>query len=204
MYKNRTAFYQNHYRTGKMPILWSGFCIFFGSILVAIALQFFLVKNHIIDGGIVGIAILISNIYELNLGFLLIILNLPFLLIGSIYLGFRFLMLSLYASITLAIGTSVLEPFPAITNDPALVILLGGFLLGLGVGIIIRFGGSLDGTEVLAIILMKKWPFSIGQSVMIFNFFVFSSAIFVFGMKESLYSLATFFIAYRTIDFTLD
>lgn len=180
-----------------------GFSIFCGASLVAISLQLFLVKNYVIDGGILGISILLSHIFSLNVGFLLLILNTPFLWIGYYYLGKRFLILSLYAIIILALGSNILEPIPVITNNPFLVIILGGILLGLGVGIIIRFGGSLDGTEVMAILLSKRSSFSIGQYVLIFNFFIFGSSVFIFGLKEAIYSLATFFIAYRTIDFSI-
>ena len=186
-----------------MSFLMRGLLILFGAALVVSSLQFFLVKNHVIDGGIVGVSMLISHIYRLNVGLVLLIFNTPFLIIGHYYLGLRFLILSLYAILLLAIGTNILEPFSELTNNPVLVIIIGGLLLGLGVGIIIRFGGSLDGTEILAILLSERTPISIGQYVLIFNFFIFGSAIFVFGANEALYSLATFLVAYRTIDYTL-
>ncbi|MGJ7922361.1 YitT family protein [Neobacillus sp. LXY-4] len=203
MYKDRVTFYSNQNRTGHISLFLRSFFISCGAALVAISLQFFLMKNFVIDGGIVGIAILLSHIWSLKVGTLLFILNAPFLIIGSFYLGIRFLLLSLYAILVLATGTNVLEPYPALTDDPVLVILIGGFLLGLGVGVIIRFGGSLDGTEVIAILLSKRSGFSIGQFVMIMNIFIFGSSIFVFGLREFIYSLATFFIAYRTIDFSI-
>lgn len=180
-----------------------GLLIFCGSMLVACSLQFFLVKNNFIDGGIVGVSILISHIYNWNVGLVLLILNTPFLIIGHYYLGRRFLILSLYAILILAIGTNILEPFPVLTDNPIMVVVFGGFLLGFGVGLIIQFGGSLDGTEILAILLSDRSFFTIGQYVLIFNFFIFGSAVFVYGMRGALYSLATFFVAYLTIDFTL-
>lgn len=203
MYKNRIPFYRNVYRSRRRNLFTSGLFIFFGTMLVSISLQLFLVKNNIIDGGIVGIAIILTKFYHVNLGILLFILNTPFLFIGFYYLGIRFLILSLYASFSLSLGTFILEPQPAITDDPVMVVVMGGFLLGLGVGTIIRFGGSLDGTEIMAILISKRTPFSIGQSVLIFNFFIFGCSIFVFGLKEAIFSLATFFIAYRTIDFSI-
>lgn len=199
----RVIYYINQSRSGDISLFMRGFSIFCGASLVAISLQLFLVKNYVIDGGILGISILLSHIFSLNVGFLLLILNTPFLWIGYYYLGKRFLILSLYAIIILALGSNILEPIPVITNNPFLVIILGGILLGLGVGIIIRFGGSLDGTEVMAILLSKRSSFSIGQYVLIFNFFIFGSSVFIFGLKEAIYSLATFFIAYRTIDFSI-
>ncbi|WRU95483.1 YitT family protein [Priestia filamentosa] len=83
------------------------------------------------------------------------------------------------------------------------VIGVGGTILGLGIGLIIRYGGALDGTEILAILLSKRTRFSIGQYVMIFNFIIFGSSIFVFGMREAFYSLVTYFIAYNIIDLSV-
>lgn len=113
------------------------------------------------------------------------------------------MLLSLFSIFALAFGTFILEPYHALTDNLLLVILIGGICLGLGVGIIIRFGGSLDGTEVLAILLSKQSRFTIGQYVMLFNVFIFGSSLFVFGIKAAIYSLATFFVAYKTIDFLL-
>lgn len=203
MYRNRLIFYHNLNRSCRGQVLLNGLGILFGSILVAIALQCFLIKNQIIDGGIVGIAMLISTFYPVHLGLLLLLLNTPFLLIGYYYIGTRFLMMSLYANFSLALGTYILEPFPPVTFNPFVVILVGGFLLGLGVGFIIRFGGSLDGTEIVAILLSKRFPFSIGQIVMVINFFIFSSSAIVFGFKDAIFSLATFFVVYQTIDFSI-
>ncbi len=98
---------------------------------------------------------------------------------------------------------TILEPYPVITNIPYLVIIFGGLTLGMGVGIIIRYGGCLDGTEVLAILFSKRSSFTVGQYILLFNFFIFGSAIFIFGFKEAIYSLITFFVAYKTIDFSM-
>lgn len=200
----RVIYYFSLSRSGEASLFMRSFSIFCGAFLVAISLQLFLVKNFVIDGGIIGICILLSHIFNLHVGFLLFVLNIPFFYIGYYYLGKRFLFLSIYAILVLAIGIHILEPLPELTNNPILVIIIGGIILGMGVGIIIRFGGSLDGTEILAILLSKRSTFSIGQYVMIFNFFIFGSSIFVFGMKEAVYSLATYIIAYRTIDFSIN
>jgi uncharacterized membrane-anchored protein YitT (DUF2179 family) len=140
---------------------------------------------------------------SIEVGFLLLLINTPFFFIGYSYLGKRFILLSLFAIFILSFFTHLLEPVPSITQNPLIVIFLGGGLLGFGVGTVIRFGGSLDGTEILAILFSSRSSFSIGQIVMFFNFFIFSSAIFIFGLKEAVVSLATFFIAYKTIDYTI-
>lgn len=201
MYYERMKYYINNSRSANFVN--RCFYIFCGASLVAISLQLFLVKNYVIDGGIIGISIILSHISSQEVGLFLLLLNTPFFIIAYSYLGKRFLLLSLFAILVLSIGTYLLESVPALTNNPFLVIILGGTSLGLGVGITIRFGGCLDGTEVLAILFSRRSPFSIGQYVLVFNIFIFTSSIFIFGLKEAIYSLATFFVAYRTIDFSI-
>ncbi|ETI69476.1 hypothetical protein BAVI_07289 [Neobacillus vireti LMG 21834] len=180
-----------------------GCFVFFGSSLVALSLQLFLVKNFVIDGGIIGISIILSHVTSQEVGLFLLLLNTPFFLIAYSFLGRRFLILSVFAILVLSLETYLLEPFPVLTNNTFVVIILGGIALGLGVGITIRFGGCLDGTEVLAILFSKRSPFSIGQYVLFFNIFIFGSSIFIFGLNEAVYSLATFIVAYKTIDFSI-
>jgi uncharacterized membrane-anchored protein YitT (DUF2179 family) len=177
--------------------------IFLGASLAATSLQLFLVKNNVIDGGIIGISIILSHITDQEIGLFLLLLNTPFFIIAYSLLGRRFLMLSLFAILVLSFGTYILEPFPVLTQNPILMIVLGGFGLGLGVGITIRFGGCLDGTEVLAILFSKRTAFSIGQYILLFNFFIFGSSILIFGLTKAIYSLATFLIAYKTIDISI-
>ncbi|GHH99858.1 hypothetical protein AM1BK_34010 [Neobacillus kokaensis] len=171
-----------------------------GALLVAISLQLFLIKNYVIDGGVIGIGIILSHITGLQIGLLLLLLNIPFFFIGYAFLGKRFFALSFFAIFVLTIGTNLLEPIPAITNNPVFVIIFGGICLGLGVGIIIRFGGCLDGTEVMAILFSRRTRFTIGQYVLLFNVVIFGSAIFIFGLQAAVYSLATFCVACKTID----
>jgi uncharacterized membrane-anchored protein YitT (DUF2179 family) len=203
MYKRRVKYYLSYSRSAYTSFNKRLLYIFCGASLVAVSLQLFLVENNVIDGGIVGVSIILSHITSIEVGLSLLLLNTPFFLLGYSYLGKRFLTLSLFAVLVLSIGSHILEPFSSLTENPLIVIILGGISLGLGVGIVIRFGGSLDGTEILAILLRKRTPFSIGQIVMFFNFFIFGSSIFIFGVKEAILSLATFFIAYKTIDFTI-
>jgi uncharacterized membrane-anchored protein YitT (DUF2179 family) len=204
MYRERVNKYINQMRSNQMSFFKRGFFVVLGASLVAISLQLFLVKNDVIDGGIIGICLLIAQISRIDISLLILLLNTPFLALGSIFLGKRFLVYSLLAIFVLAMEMNLLETFPEITNNLIIVIIIGGFILGMGVGMIIRFGGSLDGTEILAILLSERSTFSIGQYIMIFNFFIFASSIFVFGFKEAIYSLATFMVAYRTIDFSLN
>jgi uncharacterized membrane-anchored protein YitT (DUF2179 family) len=203
MYRDRVKYYAINKRTDYTSLLKRLLFVFCGAMLTAIALQLLLMKNNVIDGGIVGVSIILSHMTSIEVGFFLLLINTPFFFIGYSYLGKRFILLSLFAIFILSFFTHLLEPVPSITQNPLIVIFLGGGLLGFGVGTVIRFGGSLDGTEILAILFSKRSSFSIGQIVMFFNFFIFSSAIFIFGLKEAVVSLATFFIAYKTIDYTI-
>ncbi|MDD9268020.1 YitT family protein [Paenibacillus sp. GCM10023248] len=175
-----------------------------GSALVSVALEIFLVPNNIIDGGIVGISIILSHLTHFSLGIFLVLLNLPFLLIGYKQIGKTFALSTLFSVILMSIGTTLLHPVQAITIDPLLAAVFGGIILGIGVGLVIRSGGSLDGTEIVAILVSKKSPFSVGEIVMFFNFFILGSAGFVFGWDHAMYSLIAYFIAFKLIDITIE
>ncbi|WP_042454248.1 YitT family protein [Neobacillus dielmonensis] len=200
MYRKRYLKYINNDRNSSRKFYRQASFIFIGAILVAISLQLLLVKNNLIDGGIIGICIMVSDVTGMDIGVLLFLLNTPFFLIGYKMLGKRFFAMSFYANLVLMLTTSILEPVPVITGNPLLIIVLGGVCLGLGVGTIIRFGGCLDGTEVLSILFSERTSLSIGQYVFLFNFLIFASSIFIFGLHEAIYSMAVFFVAYQTID----
>ncbi|MBP2651442.1 MAG: hypothetical protein H6Q74_2267 [Firmicutes bacterium] len=179
------------------------FFIFLGSILAAIGLEIFLVPNQIIDGGIVGISILLSYITKLPLSAFIVVLNLPFLYIGYKQIGKTFAISTMIAIASLSYWVSVFIPIPELTNDFFLAAVFGGITVGVGVGLIIRYGGSTDGTEIIAIILDKTTGFSVGEIVMFFNLFILASAGFVFGWDKAMYSLVAYFIAYKMIDITV-
>ena len=171
-----------------------------GATLAAIALEIFLVPNNIIDGGIIGISIMVSYITKIKLSVLTFILNIPFLILGYKQLGKSFLIKAAYAMIVLSLLLEELKPVPELTNDVLLATVFGGLLLGIGVGFVIKFGACLDGTEVVAILINKKTSFSVGQVVMFLNFFIYSTAGFLFGWDRALYSILTYFITFKIID----
>lgn len=175
-----------------------------GAMLASFALQEFLIPNNIIDGGVVGISIIASHLTKLPLGLFTFVLNIPFLVIGYNHIGKTFTISTLFAVACFSAGVSILHPLPEITHDPLLASVFGGIILGAGVGLIIRNGGSLDGTEIVAIILDKRHSFSIGEIVMFFNLFILSSAGFVFGWDRAMYSLIAYFIAFKVIDITVE
>lgn len=174
-----------------------------GAIIMAVGLEVFLVPNQVIDGGIVGISIMLSHLSGVSLGLFLFILNLPFIYIGYKQIGKTFAFSTLYGIVILSISTSLLHPVPAFTDDILLATLFGGVVLGIGVGMVIRFGGSLDGTEILAILASKKLPFSVGEIIMFANLFILGSAGFVFSFDRAMYSLLAYYVAYKMIDITI-
>lgn len=195
---------QHHSKITKIKLIKKAIFIFIGAALMAVGLEIFLVPNNIIDGGIVGISIIVSYFSSLPIGIFLIFLNLPFLFLGYKQIGKTFALSTLYAVIIMAIGTYLLHPVQPLTIDPLLAAVFGGIILGVGVGIVIRFGGSLDGTEIVAILVNKKTPFSVGEIVMFFNFFILGSAGFVFGWDRAMYSLIAYFIAFKMIDIVIE
>ncbi|MBS4188726.1 YitT family protein [Bacillus sp. FJAT-49705] len=179
------------------------FFICVGSVLMGVSIEEFLVPNKILDGGITGISIILSHLTGVNLGLFIFILNIPFFYIGYKQIGKTFALSTLLGITVLSVSTTLLHDVPVFTKDPLLATVFGGVTLGAGVGIVIRYGGSLDGTEILAIIANKRLPFSVGEIVMFFNVFIFISAGFVFGWNRAMYSVLAYFIAYKTIDLVM-
>ena len=171
-----------------------------GATLAAVALEIFLVPNNIIDGGIIGISIMISYITKVKLRILTFVLNIPFLILGYKQLGKSFLIKAAYAMLVFSVLLEQFKPVPELTNDILLATVFGGLLLGIGVGFVIKFGACLDGTEVVAILINKKTSFSVGQVVMFLNFFIYSTSGLLFGWDRALYSILTYFITFKIID----
>ena len=156
-----------------------------GSIVAAFAIEEFLVPCTILDGGVVGIGIMINNLTGIPLSILTVALNIPFLIVGTRKIGKAFIVKSAFANAT---------------NQYLLAVCFGGLLLGTGVGLVIKFGGCLDGTETVAILLNKKYKFSVGQTVLTFNVIIFAIAGFAFGFDRAMYSLLTYFITSKVLD----
>lgn len=175
-----------------------------GAAMMGVALEIFLVPNLIIDGGIAGISILVSKVTGIRLGLFLFLFNLPFLMIGLKQIGKTFAISTLYGIAVMSITTALLHHIPAVTNEKLLAVLFGGVILGAGVGLVIRSGGALDGTEIIAILLSKKLRISVGQIIMIINVFIFIVAGFVFGWDSAMYSIFTYYIAYKLIDIVVE
>lgn len=175
-----------------------------GAILMGTALEIFLVPNDIIDGGITGISIVLSKVTSVKLGLFIFLINLPFLYIGYKQIGKTFAFSTLYGVAVMSATTAYLHHFDPFTTEKILAVLYGGVILGFGVGLVIRYGGALDGSEIVAILLSKKFRLPVGQIIMLFNVFIFIVAGFVFGADSAMYSIFAFYIAAKVMDIVVE
>ena len=183
------------------------FFLTLGGFIAAFAIESFLVPNKIIDGGVVGISIMMNYKTHLPLGMYIFVLNLPFIFLALKKMGKLFVLSTFYAVAMLSIGVSMIPVWTGgrHVSDPFLACIFGGVILGLGVGLILRNNGSLDGTEIVALHFAKKLGFSVGEIVMFFNLFIFTAAGVVFeNWQSAMYSIIAYFITYRVIDIVLD
>ena len=171
-----------------------------GAMLSAFSIQTFLSPNMILDGGLIGISMIVSKLTNLPLSIFTIVLNIPFLLIGYKNLGKKFLIKAVYAMLIFSCFLTMFSNVNELTEDILLATIYGGIILGIGVGLVIRSGGCLDGTESVAIIINKKTSFSTGQIIMLFNIFIYLTAGALFGLDKALYSLLMYFITFKIID----
>lgn len=175
--------------------------IIIGAFMAAISLEVILIPNGLIDGGITGISMMLSENLDLSLSALLFILNIPFIFLGYIHLGKRFAFSTMLGIIALTVSTSFLEIFPPfLFGSSILLVFIGAILLGLGIGIVLRNGGALDGTDVLAILISRRTSYSVGESIFIINIFIFILAFLTFGLMGAIVSIITYFIATIVVD----
>lgn len=171
-----------------------------GAIIYSAGLNLFLIPNHIIDGGITGISLLVQALTGVPFSLLIVVLNLPFFYLGYRRLGAGLAVSSTYAIVVLSLFSSIFEEMKPATTDPFLSTIFGGIIIGIGVGIVIKSGGSTDGTEIVAIWMDNRTSFSVGEIIMFFNFFILGAAGFVFSWNSAMYSLIAYFICSRMID----
>lgn len=163
----------------------------------------FLIPNDFIDGGVMGISLLINNQTGISLAVLIVVINLPFILLARYQIGLAFSIKSIVAIIALALVIAFF-PFEVMTRDKLLVAVFGGFFLGGGIGLTIRGGGVIDGTEVLAIFLSRKRGLSVGDFILIFNIAIFGVAAYILSWEIALYAILTYMAASKTVDFILE
>lgn len=163
----------------------------------------FLLTNNFIDGGATGISLLLSALTGIPLYILIIGVNLPFVLLGNKIMGRQFAIKTALAIMGLSICLATVT-FPNVTNDNLLVAVFGGFFLGVGIGLAVRGGAVIDGTEVLAIFLSRKFGTTIGDIIIVINVFIFAAAAYFLGVENALYSMITYLAASRTLNFIIE
>ncbi len=180
--------------------IWNFSMVALGAIIAAFSIENFLAPNNIMDGGVVGISMVADVFLPLPLSVLTLLFNLPFLWVGYRQMGKLFLGKSAFAIAIFSIFLQIFENMRNATAEPLLATVFGGITLGIGVGLVIRFGGCLDGTETVAILISRKSSFSVGQIVLIFNIVIYTAVGILFGADRAMYSLLTYFIASKVID----
>lgn len=171
-----------------------------GILSAAFGLKGFLLPNDFIDGGATGIALLLTTIFEIPLPILIILVNIPFIIMGSKVIGKQFAIRTSLAIITLALVLVFVE-FPLITNDKLLVAIFGGFFLGAGIGLNVRGQAVIDGTEVMAILFSRKLKTTIGDIILVTNIIIFGVCAYVLSIETALYSMVTYMVASRSLDY---
>jgi len=184
-------------------LLKESFFIVIGVFSAGFGLKGFLLPNKFIDGGATGISLLLENLTSISLGVLLVLVNIPFIVLGIKTLNLRFAIKSILAITFLAFVVHFIE-YPLITQDKLLIAVFGGFFLGLGIGMAIRGGSVIDGTEVLAIFLSRKLSMTIGDVLLVINIIIFSFGAYILSLETALYAILTYLAAAKTVDFVVD
>jgi len=179
------------------------FFIFLGIVSAGFGLKGFLLPNSFIDGGAMGISLLLSETTGVSLSILILLINFPFIILGFSHIGKQFALKSILAIVGLAIIVHFI-PYPVITSDKLLIAVFGGFFLGAGIGMTIRGGAVIDGTEVLAIYLSKKTGLTIGDVILIFNIIIFLFGAYILSIEVALYAMLTYMAAAKTVDFIIE
>lgn len=196
---NKVAVKLRHGKKLKQIII-QAIQLFIGATIASIGLEIFLIPNDVIDGGVVGLAIMARYLTGLPFGVFLVSFNIPFLYLAYKHMGKNFVVATITAIIMLSVCSEFANQFPKATEDPFLAAIFGGIIDGIGVGLIMRAGGSLDGTEIVAIIGDRHSPFSVGEIVMFINLFILGGAGFVYDWDQAMYSLVAYFVIAKMID----
>lgn len=171
-----------------------------GAACAAFSIECFLIPNTILDGGVTGISMMINYTSGIALSILIVVINIPFFIIGFKALGKRFLFRGVFSTVAFALFLEVFKGVDTVTNSELLAVVFGGVLLGVGVGLVLRYGGCLDGTEIAAMLLSRKVGVSTGGIIFMINIFIYLTAGLLFGWDRALLSLLTYFITFKIID----
>jgi len=174
-----------------------------GILLASIGLKAFLLPNGFLDGGATGIAILISEKIDIDISIILLLISIPFLILGVYTVSKRILIKSIFSIVVLSVLIS-LETFQTITEDKLLIAIFGGLFLGAGIGLAIRNGSVLDGSEILGVFIYDRFGISIGKTILLFNVILFSITAFLISLEIAMYSILTYIITAKVIDFVIE
>lgn len=177
--------------------------IILGVLCAVVALKGFMMPNHFLDGGITGLSILAYEFTHVNIGIFLILFNLPFVYLGYKKIGATFAVRAMGSIVLLAILMATIN-IPVITSDKILIAVFGGFMIGLGIGLVIRGGSMIDGLEIIAEFTNEKSGFSTGEIILLINTCIFLTAAIGLGIEAAMYSILTYFTATRTADYVVD
>lgn len=174
-----------------------------GVFSAAFGLKGFLLSSRFIDGGVTGVSMLLSDVLGWPLSILILVINLPFIALGYRQIGRAFAIKSTLAIAGLSLCLAFVK-FPDVTPDKLLTAVFGGFFIGAGIGLAIRGGAVLDGTEITALLVSKgSHLLKVGDVILLLNIVIFSAAAFFLGIEPSLYSMLTYFAASKTVDFLI-
>jgi uncharacterized membrane-anchored protein YitT (DUF2179 family) len=176
--------------------------IIFGVLSAGLGLKSFLLPNKFLDGGVMGISLLTNFLTGIDLSVLVVAINIPFIIIAYTQVSKSFAVKTLLAIFALAVCLAIVE-FPLVTTDKLLIPFFGGFFLGLGIGLSIRGGCVIDGTEVLAIYSSKKTTLTVGDVILFLNIIIFSVAAYLINIETALYAILTYLVASKTVDFVV-
>ncbi len=182
---------------------WDFFYILLGVLAASFGLKGFLMPSAFIDGGVTGISLMINELTGISLSLLIVCFNLPFLAMAYFSIGKGFAVKSVIGIFLLALCVALI-PYPQITDDKILIAAFGGLFLGLGIGLAIRGGAIIDGTEVLAIFISRKTSLTVGNVILLFNVCIFLTAVYFLSTEIALYAILTYFAASKTVDFVID
>lgn len=186
-----------------LRILLNAALIVLGILSAGLGLKSFLLSSHFIDGGVTGISMLLANVLNWPLSILILVINLPFIAVGYRQVGKTFAIKSILAIAGLALCLAFVK-YPDVTHDKLLTAVFGGFFIGAGIGLAIRGGAVLDGTEIAALLVSKSsHVLKVGDVILLLNIFIFSAAAFFLGIESALYSMLTYFAASKTVDFVI-
>ncbi|WP_018662633.1 YitT family protein [Heyndrickxia acidiproducens] len=187
-------------KSNKLRMILRGLLVIIGGFIAAYGLETVLIPNHVSDGGVTGLSIVASKLFDLPLGALIAIINIPFIWLGYQQIGKTFSLFSIIGIVSLSAGTTLFHDTSAIIKgDTLLITVAGGIIIGFGMGLALRNGGALDGIDMLAVLLARKLPFGTSDFILFLNIFVFIIVSFVFGLQGAILSAIAYFIASKVI-----